>query len=996
MFFNFLLALFLVITPIFGKSIDYQESIILYAAIMLFFLFSRFRRSPAFILHKKFIFFEAILIFLYIISTIFAKNIGFSYYGFFRFLFTLTLLNLCLTNLKDTLLSKLIHYSSLIYALVFLLNKFNLIQLLPRPFYDNFILQIWGHSYLADIIIMAIPVVIYQLIYQTHLGLKNKLFHLFSIILLLSILILTNSRSGAISLIIGSTYLLIPKIKNIFKPLILLLVIFLIAYFTNQFLYLQESTLKSPGGNRLEYWKQALLGFVESPILGNGPNNFFYLNKKYQSEANSNTNYAHNYFLESLALNGFPYTLIFFGFIIFSLKYQLHRHPLNFSIGLTALVNTLLDPAWNSLGIFCLSLFYIFYQNPNVVIRASKSTSQKTFSLFNLTLFIFMCLYYLTKTTADILYINNQRLTSFRFDPFNLDNPVALDPKFLKFTISTYSNNVFLYRELTRITPLPESEKYYHQLFLLSPKENLSQYYQLANYYFSQNKSYELNQLLSLIKKNIIPAKYSQQETIPLTKLYYQVALSEWNNHQFESAINNFQNALNFSVGWANFHIELANAYWAIDQKDLAINQLQVECQKIPLSSDICQKYLLENKNQLPPPGALQTSINSIDIGYLPLSNTSLQRISDYRQFIKNTPLPQSEDYYYQIFAINPRENFDLYYELANYYYNQSQFDKLTNLLYLINDNINTDKATKQQTFPLARIYYQIALIKWQDQHFDQAINFFQIAIRFSQDSPDFHIELANAYWAIDQKDLAINQLQVECQKIPLSSDICQKYLLENKNQLPPPGALQTSINSIDIGYLPLSNTSLQRISDYRQFIKNTPLPQSEDYYYQIFAINPRENFDLYYELANYYYNQSQFDKLTNLLSFIITQNIDTKKIPMDDGLPLAKIYYHVGLQKWQQKQFDQSIYYFKQAILFSRSWSDFHIELANAYWAIDQKDLAIKQLNNSCQTWPVSYSYCREYLTKYKDNFLPPGTSLMLKRIEDISPYQSYTPGQI
>jgi O-antigen ligase len=789
MSFSLLLALFLVITPIFGKSIDYRESIVLYAAIILFFLFSRFRRSPSLILHKKFILFEIILILLYIVSTIFSKNISFSYYGLIRFLFTLTLLNLSLTNVKDALLSKLIHYSSLIYALVFLLNKFNLIQLLPRPFYDNFILQIWGHSYLADIIIMAIPIVIYQLIYQIHSGLKNKLFQFFSLLLLLSTLILTNSRSGAISLAIGSAYLLIPKIKNIFKPLVLLLAIFLIAYFTNQFLYLQESTLKSPGGNRLEYWKQALNGFTESPILGNGPNNFFYINKKYQSQANSNTNYAHNYFLESLALNGLPYTLIFFAFVLLSLKYQLHRHPLNFSIGLIALINTLLDPAWNSLGIFCLSLFYIFNQNPLVVVPTSKSSPKKLFTTFSFVIFAIICLFYLTKTAADILYIRGQKLTSLRLDPFNLDNSLSLDPKFLDFTIFLNSHNIFLFREMTRIIPLPQSETYYYQLFSLSPKENLAQYTQLATFYLQTKQQDKLTSLLSSINKNITPTIYPIEETISIAKIYYQVALLQWDKHDFTAAIDNFKNAVVFSKGWGEFQIELANAYWSYGQKDLATNQLQVECQEIPLSSQSCQNFL--NSNQFSQPGIKQYNIKLIDPGFFPLSDANAQLLTYYRQEIANNTLPKNENYFYKIFEIDPRRNLDLYTQLANYYLTEKQFDKLAQILSLTSYNINTEThstAPMHETLPIAKIFYHFALIKFEVKQYDEALYYFKEAVRFSRDWIDFQIEYANALFSIGQKDQALIQLKTECQKDWVYNNYCNLFFKQFNDNLPLPG----------------------------------------------------------------------------------------------------------------------------------------------------------------------------------------------------------------
>jgi O-antigen ligase len=788
MSFSLLLTLFLVITPIFGKSIDFQESIILYGGVILFSIFNFFRRSPSFRLQKKFLIFEIILILLYAVSTIFSRNIGFSYYGFFRYLFTLTFLNLCLTNLKIKNLTKYITYFSLIYGFIFILNKLNLITLNPRPYYDNFILQIWGHSYLADFIILAIPIGIYQLIYQSPKKIKSKLFYYFSLLFLLVVLILTNSRSAAFAVTIGTLFLYLPKIKRIFKPFILLFAIFVLGYFANQIIYQQKSPLKAPDGDRFEYWQQAIKGFWESPLIGVGPNNFFYLNKKYESQMNSDTNYAHNLFFESLALNGLPFTLIFFGLIFLGLRYQFQHNILNFSLGLTSLINTLLDPSWNSFGIFCLSLFYIFYQYPLVVTPTSKSIHSKINLYFSSITFFLICLYYLTKTAADILYISGQKLLSLRFDPFSLDNSLSLSPNFQKFTISLYANDVFLYQQLAATTPLPDSEKYYYLLFSLSPKENITQYAQLANYYLQQNQYSQLNFVLHLITQNINPQDSDTQDSISVAKVFYHTALTEWKNHQFDSALEHFQNAVTYSQGWGNFQIELANAYWSLDEKDLALKQLQNECSKYPPSLKSCQEYLAQNPENLSLPGNQQNLIDSLNLSTFPPSAATLKQIASYRELIKNTPLPQSENYFYQIFNLNPNSNLDLYTKLANYYLNENNLNELTPLLSLISQNIDVNKQTMSDVLPLAKIYYHMALLKWQSQRLNEAIPYFQNAVLFSQQWGYFHIELANAYWSLNQKNLALNQLKVECQKYPVSFKYCQEYLKKYSHNFLPPG----------------------------------------------------------------------------------------------------------------------------------------------------------------------------------------------------------------
>jgi len=614
MSFSFLLALFAVITPIFGKSIDYQESIVLYGGIVLFYLFS-FRKtlSPKKSLTGKFLLFEIILTSLFLLSTIFSKNIGFSYYALIKFIFSIVFLNLCLLYLNSTKLSKFIFYFSLFYSLIFILNKFNFLHLTTRPFFDNFILQVWGHSYLADFLILAIPPLLYQLLNNSLKG-KRRFFTYSSLFFLLIIIILTNSRSAVVALIIGSIFLYLPRFKKIYLPLIVLPLIFLTIFFINQFLFkTQNPNLKSWDGSRLEYWQQSVRGFLNNPILGQGPGNFFYVNKLYQSYPFSNTNYTHNSILEYLCLNGFPFTLIFFLTIFISLKHQFLHSPINFAIGITALTNSLLDPSWNSLGIFCLSLFYIFSQNP-VIISITTKTQTRSLSFLRIFTLIFISLFFITKTASDFLFLAHKNLPSLYLDPFNLDNRQLLFPRFASSTFFFYQHNIFLYQYLAKTIPLPQSENSYYQIFSLDPLENLDTHYQLANYYFLQNNSSKFNRLISLTNHYLDVNRLPISQTMSIAKIAYKQAIFEWKHQNRNSAITNLQIALRFSKGWSYFHIELANAYWHNSQEDLAKKQLTTECQKSTSSIKHCQEYLQQHPQNLLEPGSqsIQESINNI------------------------------------------------------------------------------------------------------------------------------------------------------------------------------------------------------------------------------------------------------------------------------------------------------------------------------------------------------------------------------------------------
>jgi tetratricopeptide (TPR) repeat protein len=183
-------------------------------------------------------------------------------------------------------------------------------------------------------------------------------------------------------------------------------------------------------------------------------------------------------------------------------------------------------------------------------------------------------------------------------------NPrLKLLPSYLPSTTFLYSKNTQIYRQLIDTSPLPQSEPYYHQLFTLNPRENINDYFKLADYYFFSNNYKKLDKLLTLLNNNLSPQNFTAKESLPIAKIAYNLALSEWQKNEYQNALRLFQISLNLSKGWSHFHIELANAYWHTDQKDLAIKQLTVECHRFPKSIQYCQQYLDSNSQNFPKPG---------------------------------------------------------------------------------------------------------------------------------------------------------------------------------------------------------------------------------------------------------------------------------------------------------------------------------------------------------------------------------------------------------
>ena len=154
--------IYVLILPVFGKAIDYQESIIFYGLPFFFFLnlFSQ-TKNKYYLPTKHNVIIQIALIILFIISTFLSINPGTSYYTLFTFITVLLIFNLSAVYITDLeTFFRLIIVFSCIYASILIGARLHLFNIPVKPVGDNFILQIWGHSYLADLLIFPLIIII--------------------------------------------------------------------------------------------------------------------------------------------------------------------------------------------------------------------------------------------------------------------------------------------------------------------------------------------------------------------------------------------------------------------------------------------------------------------------------------------------------------------------------------------------------------------------------------------------------------------------------------------------------------------------------------------------------------------------------------------------------------------------------------------------------------------------------------------------------------------
>ncbi|MPM43108.1 hypothetical protein SDC9_89781 [bioreactor metagenome] len=585
--------------PIFGKIIDFNESIFFYSLppILIFYVIFIKKESFRFRL-KQFIFLLFITI-SYSISYLFSKNFGSSYYFIFIFFNCFLMVLVSIKTISPKNFETGLLFSAAIFSIVFLLNKIHLFGINTSVLNDNFIKQIYGHSYLADIIVLTFPFLIFKT--GQKISTNQKYLNLILIILFIAVLVITNSRSGIIATTIGIIALKSTnKVQKIIKLLVTtLLLIFLIISTTPKY---QNKFNKTIIGDRDKYWSIALKGFLDSPLIGNGPNTFSLIRRQKQDEPVI-TSVTHSSIFTFLCENGLLFTIPFFILIIYGLLESKKNNNVFFATSIIAISHSLLDPTWNSPGIFIISLYLIFYY----LYFSKKLKNKKNISPIILGLTIFCSIFFVFDTISNQLLIKHRYESSLIFNPFNFNSRIEilkttnqeseLWQKNFQFLLRYFSKNEAVYKTLIDITPFPKNEKYYYQLFDLNPKESFYYYLLLLNSTKKNNDLLRLETLLNYLDKNFkeneIPTKYA----IPISKESYNYAVSTYPNNKSKSLFY-FNLATKLFPISGFYQVELSNALWNTNQKEAAINQLSINCQKYASAKDQCKTYLNAQQNK--------------------------------------------------------------------------------------------------------------------------------------------------------------------------------------------------------------------------------------------------------------------------------------------------------------------------------------------------------------------------------------------------------------
>jgi len=486
------------------------------------------------------------------------------------------------------------------------------------------IYPITGHVHLSSVILLALVASVF---------LRKYILAIWFFICL----VLTNSVSSFLALVIISLYLsliyrktLIIGSKKVLRilalsSLIVLISFLFISYFQPSFISRLDPTWerKTLFGSRHHYWAQGIKGFLEKPFLGSGVETFGFISKKFQPDPFLYSLYAHNFYLQWLVETGVVGTIILVFVAWKTIKHldlKSEENQLISLIVLTSSVESFSDYGWQFPSI----LFLLAFWTGGILKRDIKTTSLSKQTL------IFLSLVLIIISACQIFsrYFYHQRKyhLSLILNPLQQGGYIENFDRY-PFWLTNYlfKGNPKFWEKLSRKYEAEENLKKAawakeQEVRLLSPGGYPTTYLKLASFYSRLNEN---SQLIKTIIKIIRPI-FKNNEEINLrldnlsqhpppevisftrklvnkennypnsfkTKFIYQLGLFYFHKDQPEITKILWHKLTIINDEWSDFHIELANLYYYLNNKEKAIYQLDNICKSKHYPKEHCSIYL--------------------------------------------------------------------------------------------------------------------------------------------------------------------------------------------------------------------------------------------------------------------------------------------------------------------------------------------------------------------------------------------------------------------
>ena len=598
------------------------------------------------------IFWLAFLVFVGI-SVINSASLLFSIPAFFQLLAIFLFFNLfLLTTSKDSLQ----HAAWLVFIVSFLLCLLSFHYLLPwteKPAEMNLVYATYGHSHLADYLLLVIPFVLALFITsQKKRGLFASL-----LIFYLVCFVLTFSRGAFLVLpmvVLLMVVLVRPQssLKKLLSwlliliplGLLLLVLVFSLSSFGTKAKLVQPrhwlvKQLVKPEfqAKRLDYWQQALEGFKERPFFGFGWGTFEIVALRFQKEIAGWSNYTHNFYLQVLGEAGILALFGFLSFLFLSLQriWQLlmknKRNPFllgGFGAILASSLHSLVDYDWHFPAVFLTFLFLL----ANLLAWRYQST-KKILSLkltkgFLIGLSILVFGFGWVQLAGEYFYQKGDYQKPLILSPwpvvrarkmgdkiFEKDfvQGEEIGQKLISLSSQDPSMNYWLADKYYYRGEQGKAAEYYQKAINYNPLGNHYLYQRLGEIYGQLGEEEKREKLYQSFAEKLVKTKAFQKKDDRRARDLYLIGEDYFNQGRLEEVVFWWKKAIEGAPEWSYFHLELASLYMSLVEPGQAEAVLN-NCLNFHHPKAHCQQYLerLSKKIDFEPPGYWRSRILAI------------------------------------------------------------------------------------------------------------------------------------------------------------------------------------------------------------------------------------------------------------------------------------------------------------------------------------------------------------------------------------------------
>ncbi len=617
-----------------------------------------------------------------LISVIFSASQIFSIPAFFQILAIFLFFTLFLLTAREERLKISFGLVITVGLSLSLVSFYYLLPWVAKPAVGmNLIYASYGHNHLADVLLLSLPLAL-GLFLTTK---SRRAVILLSLLILLYIvaLVLTFSR-GAFLVLPPMVLLMIllakPKLvsQKFLSWLLILLpigLICLIGVFSLSQTGL-EAKLAQPQNwlvkqlvkpefqaKRIEYWQQALEGFVAKPLTGFGWGTFELVTLRFQRTTAGWSNYTHNFYLQVLAEAGIFAFLGFLSFLgpVFYESWQLLKRnrgdPLILGGSAAILASSLhsfLDFDWHFPAVFLLFLLitanllekvgalrsprnFLFGIEPLVKeifsVRLAHDSSKKfvapraplKFILLFLAIIVF--LFGQLEVLSEYFEQKKDYQTALLLSPWSAVRARQLGDKLFAVDFKEGEKAAKRLIEISRKDPsmnswLAEKYKqagrrdlasfYFRQAIIFNPLGNFYLYPKLGKIYDHWGQLEKSAALYQFFNQNLARMRIETGNN-QLAKTFYQIGLNLLNTQKEKEALLWWQKAAAWGPEWSFFHIEAASLALKTGDRGLTENIID-KCLTYDSPRAHCQNYAgrLVTGKKFETPGFWQGEIQKI------------------------------------------------------------------------------------------------------------------------------------------------------------------------------------------------------------------------------------------------------------------------------------------------------------------------------------------------------------------------------------------------